>query len=65
MYAHALTLLDFDGKQVCSFGIDDGHNKNGEAWKFVDGAGKPSTFVLGACTPAEGKPFMYFSDEVI
>jgi hypothetical protein len=64
-YAPVMTVLDYDGKRVHSYLVEDGINVGGELWPIRDANGSPIPFLYGSGTPVPGKPFQNNYDEVI
>ncbi|WP_242056558.1 MULTISPECIES: hypothetical protein [unclassified Nostoc] len=65
MYSHVMSVMDFGGKQVVNYMVNDGFNWNGERIPFVDSNGKELIFMHGFSNPVNGNPFMVTFDEVI
>jgi hypothetical protein len=65
VYANVLTVMDFNGKQVVNYVVDDGLNANGEQLNLVGPNGEKMIFQHGFSNPVNGNPFMFSFDEVI
>jgi hypothetical protein len=65
MYAYVMSVMDFSGKQVLTYMVNDGFNWNGEQVKFVGPNGQNLLFMHGYANPVKGYPFMATFDEVI
>ncbi len=65
MYVHVMSVMDFGGKQVVNYMVNDGFNWNGEGLKFQNPSGEVLDFMHGYSNPVHGHPFMCTFDEVI
>jgi hypothetical protein len=65
MYSYVMSVMDFGGKQVVNYMVEDGFNWNGEQIKFVGPNGENLLFMHGFSNPVNGYPFMATFDEVI
>lgn len=59
-----LTVVDFDGKGLLSYGMDPDRGVRPELYPYRDPNG-PVKFLFGSKTSTPGKPFQYNFDEVI
>jgi hypothetical protein len=64
-YAFVMTILDFSGKTVHSYLVEDGNNVGGEQWPVRDASGRPAPFMYGSGRVVPGRPFANSYDEVI
>ncbi|MCG6134883.1 MAG: hypothetical protein MET45_09490 [Nostoc sp. LLA-1] len=65
MYANVLTVMDFNGKQIVNYMVDDGSNVNKEQVNFIGPNGQKMLFQHGYSNPVNGYPFMFTVEEVI
>jgi hypothetical protein len=65
VYAVVLTVLDFNGRTVHTYAVDDGRNANGEQLDIVDEKGRKANFMHGFSNPLPGSPFLFTAEEVI
>jgi len=65
VYASVLTVMDFGGRQVLDYAVDDGRNSNGEQLPLRDEKGLKAHFMFGFSNPFPGFPFMFTAEEVI
>jgi hypothetical protein len=65
VYASVLTVMDFAGRQVLDYAVDDGRNSNGEQLPLKDEKGRKVPFIFGFGNPMPGFPFMFTAEEVI
>jgi hypothetical protein len=65
VYASVLTVMDFAGRQVLDYAVDDGRNSNGEQLPLKDDKGRKIPFLFGFANPIPGFPFMFTAEEVI
>ncbi len=65
IYSYVMSVIDFNGKQVVNYMVQDGFNWNGEQIKFVGPNGENLLFMHGFSNPVKGNPFMVNFDEVI
>lgn len=65
MFVNVMSVMDFGGKQVVNYMVNDGINRNGEQMKFVGPNGENLIFMHGFSNPVNGNPFMATFDEVI
>ena len=65
VYASVLTVMDFGGRQVLDYAVDDGRNSNGEQLPLKDEKGQKIHFMFGFSNPLPGCPFLFTAEEVI
>lgn len=63
-YLRVMSVMDFSGGKVLSYGLDDKRN-HPEQWPMFDAEGKPIDFLFGIESILPGYPFAFVTDEVI
>jgi hypothetical protein len=65
VYACVLSVLDFEGRLVHTYAVEDGRNASGEQLPLLDGQGRKVPFLHGFSNSLPGCPFMFTAEEVI
>ncbi len=66
IYSFVMSVMDFDGKQVLAYMVNDLRNNNGESVNYTNpNTGEELKYMFGWANPTKGYPFMANADEVI
>jgi hypothetical protein len=60
-----LSVMDFRGRQVVTYGVDYGGEGQGEKIDFTDDQGQPQPYLYFSTSPFPGMPFLFSTEEVI
>jgi hypothetical protein len=64
-HTSVLSVMDFHGRQVVTYGVDHGSDGQGEKIDFTDEQGRVQPFLYFSTSPMPGMPFMFSVEEVI